>query len=270
MSLIVSRAARIRQPPGFVRIAPAWQSRVVACILPSSRLDVVNGGLALSGTAPGITVTDYGIANQANGSGLLYSLFPAGAVPSVVGTTLLTAGYRNTSATAFHAAAGENASSGGFFAVESNGTANIYYRVRTVAGSGISDFDSSDVTVRGTANCVTAFRLTGLSSATCSINGVDAGGRLVGSGATGVPAWSRFSVCGLMRDTASYATSGSSRYALAALLVGLTQADERTLSNNPWQIFAPQERRIWVAVPSGAVFNAAWARGSNSIIGHAP
>ncbi len=56
-----------------------------------------------------------------------------------------------------------------------------------------------------------------------------------------------------MRDTASYATSGSSRYALAALLVGLTQADELSLSVNPWQIFAPQERRIWVPGAGAAV-----------------
>lgn len=62
---------------------------------------------------------------------------------------------------------------------------------------------------------------------------------------------------------------GGQTYMLAVWRRALSPAEVEQIGRNPWQIFAPRTARIY-SFPSGApVFKAAWAKGSNVILGAA-
>ena len=46
----------------------------------------------------------------------------------------------------------------------------------------------------------------------------------------------------------------------------LSGTEVKSLSDNPWQIFAPIQRRIWVPASVASGFKSAWARDANSVL----
>lgn len=235
-----------QQPHGPVQPSAWARSRGIASLLlPSAGLvDLVDGGTwATWGTAPVRSTGPHGVCIDTTAAfgGLLLmpsSNICAGAQSHValVETTAVSGSYAGLIATASSDGAGAS------LALQQDATANWDLWL------GGSNYHL--VPQPGTAFGPTAIVMTG----SASLSEVYVGGAQSASQAAGptTQSSSRIILFGERAANASYATKGR-LYVYAAFQIALSAADARYISANPWQLFAPTKRRIWVPSASSAV-----------------
>jgi hypothetical protein len=252
---LITRKPWTTQPPGPVDLAPRWRDRAVSVIAASMATDRKLGALTLVGTPMARAAAARGIEWIGANAGLYYSSFETARITSVAGLCLVFVG-RIQPSTAFSAALGENASSGGFCAIEYSATESSWIaRFRGRAGGGLSVFrpDAAYSALRTISSGTFVARLLSNSAAECYVDGLGGTAQTSSPAGTDNPLWSRSSVGGLMRDTASYAPVGTN-CSLFAAITGTTAEEAVALSRNPWQLFAP--KRIIIPVGGAATSHA--------------
>lgn len=139
--------------------------------------------------------------------------------------------------------------------------------LRLVNAGGITSVESASLGGSGTTSAIEAWCCVydGTTALKLYRNGVDDTGGNANVGASGA-ATSLNAPCinGKFNSAVAYAPSGSQQALVLAFNRALTVADIKSLSANPWQIFTPQFRQIWVPAsvsiyrPSSDVLTTGW------------
>lgn len=257
---LLSRATRTAQPQGPVGVD--WGNPLTRglCFLVSGldgSLDLVSGTRATSAKSKSVTAKGVGVAATSGSSPLQWGHAPiVGSTGSGTGDVTLMAFSDTASAGSAGATLIGQMMSGSPFSqvqlmvnfsgqagVSTNGVATI--EAYSGAARGYADTDSSGVD--GLMHCYAGIKYGSGTAHKIFIDGVSKTAATGSSGNFGIAASSRIAVGGEAYST-SRSVIASIPFA-AAWNRALSDAEIKSISNNPWQIFAPQQRNIWVPYP---------------------
>lgn len=262
---LLLRQPRTSQPQGPVGIDwsnPITRGLVYAWI-PSTDTLTKSGAPTLTTNVKGV-----GLATNGSSSYEFSNSAPTFSLDECSVTAILTP-IAVANSSSFAVCAGNSGNSNPLFMLGQGATAGqLAFRTRDAAGTDLEVKAAAGAWANGVTSVASGTR-----SKSAALQRVYSNGSQIGASAVGTASattFDRFAIGCLLRSSAALFWAGATSF-VAIHNRALSAAEVKSLSDNPWQIFAPQSRQIWVPSDvTGAFFTslieAATAADASSIV----